>query len=130
MTQARYLKNNWGLTKFCASQFSGRNPKLGKSRRKAMKQAISQAKCYEDLDEVIDGCERGKEVFESICEAIRGREEVEEGELRTPNERIGLIPEDVVGTPRWPSNEHRMPLPADGSSPTPEQPMRVRDTIR
>jgi len=64
---ARYLDNNWGLTKFCVSQFSGSNPKLGKSGRKAMKQHISQAKCFEDMAGVIDGWERGEEVFDSIC---------------------------------------------------------------
>jgi len=125
---ARYLDHNWGLTKFCVSQFVGSNPKLGKSGRKAMKQHIAQAKCFEDMEGVVDGWERGRGVFESICQDIRGREEAEEAELHTPDERIGLTPADVLSTPRWPANARRYPHPAgsDSASPTPShQPIRV-----
>jgi len=126
--QARYLKNNWGLTKFCVSQFSGRNPKLGKSGRKAMKQAISQAKSFEDMEVVIDGWEGGADVFGSICECIRRREE-QSMEVSTPRDRIGLVPTDIGDAPRWPSNERRLPGLEDGDSPTPDRPIRNQRLI-
>jgi tRNA-dihydrouridine synthase 2 len=130
MIQARYLKHNWGLTKFCVSQFTGRNPKLGKSGRKAMKQHIAQAKCFEDMEVVIDGWERGEEVFDSIWEVIRSRErETElavEQLLCTPEERIGLVPKEVLDAPRWPINETRYPRVMEADSPTPDRPIRVQ----
>lgn len=103
-----------------------------------MKLAISQAKSFEDMESFIDGWERGKIVFDSVCAVISRRgdryedrepgfddeEEVEE-RLCTPNERIGLIPLDVLETPRWPVNPRRLPMPFVDHSPTPDSPIRL-----
>lgn len=76
--KARYLKNPWGNSKHCLSQFS--SPRLGASSRmngagnraslKEFKQRLSQAKGY---DEFADITTRGEDVFKEVQRVLEQR---------------------------------------------------------
>lgn len=68
----KYLNNHWSSTKFCASQFRGEHSKGNRASQTAMKNAITHAKGYDDLDELV-GPWTGEQVFAEIVEAIEAR---------------------------------------------------------
>jgi hypothetical protein len=71
--QAKYLDNHWTSTKFCAIQFQSDNPKLGKTGRKAMKDALGQAKGYDHVNDIVGDWSLGKSDFEVVRCAIEAR---------------------------------------------------------
>ncbi|GLB43570.1 putative dihydrouridine synthase (Dus) [Lyophyllum shimeji] len=66
---ARYLDNNWGLTKFCVAQFKGQHVNVKKADATAMRQVLAQSKDFPGMDEVV-GSWTGKEEFDAIVHAI------------------------------------------------------------
>lgn len=71
--QGKYLNNHLSATKFCTGQFRGESVIGNRSTRTAMKNAITQAKSYEDLEELV-GPWTGEQEFEEIVRAIEARD--------------------------------------------------------
>jgi len=67
---ARHLGNHWSNTKFCASQFKGRNPTLGKGARKAMKDVVAKSKDYDGMTNLVGDWKKGAAEFERLKKAI------------------------------------------------------------
>lgn len=142
--QAKYLDNNWGLTKFCVSQFKGQHVAIKKADATHLRQIISQSKDFSGMEEIV-GAWTGKEEFAQIVEAIEARPpkehrmyivlepsdaevEVEEEGMATPP--VTLNPEPPgSGAPLLPGNMRRMQIPPmasghDATTPTPTHPMQ------
>lgn len=73
--QAKYLKNQWGNTKHCLSQFASPHPIKGQAGRKEFRQKLAQAKDYSHFegwysDEVMQG---GKAVLEEVETVVQRR---------------------------------------------------------
>lgn len=141
---AKYLDNNWGLTKFCVSQFKGQHVAIKKADATHLRQIISQSKDFSGMEEIV-GAWTGKEEFAQIVEAIEARPpkehrmyivlepsdaevEVEEEGMATPP--VTLNPEPPgSGAPLLPGNMRRMQIPPmasghDATTPTPTHPMQ------
>nr|GAT55804.1 tRNA-dihydrouridine synthase 2 [Mycena chlorophos] len=71
---AKYLDNNWGLTKFCISQFKGRHVAFDKAQQKTYHQVLNAAKGFDDaaLSEMV-GEWTGEEEFKEIVKVIEAR---------------------------------------------------------
>ncbi|EKM61686.1 uncharacterized protein PHACADRAFT_248448 [Phanerochaete carnosa HHB-10118-sp] len=69
----KYLNNHWSGTKFCSSQFRGEHVSGNKSTQTAMKNAIAQAKSYDDLEKLVSPW-TGEREFEEIVSAIEARD--------------------------------------------------------
>ncbi|TFK56359.1 FMN-linked oxidoreductase [Heliocybe sulcata] len=73
----KYLDNHWSSTKWCVAQFKGTHPNIPKPERKAIHDAIAQAKSYDDAERLhLIGPEgwNGDEVFAEIVRIIEGRQ--------------------------------------------------------
>ncbi|GJE89711.1 tRNA-dihydrouridine synthase family protein [Phanerochaete sordida] len=68
----KYLDNHFSSTKFCASQFRGEHAQGTRTTQTAMKNAITHAKRYEDLDALV-GPWTGAHEFAQIVQAIEAR---------------------------------------------------------
>ncbi|KAH9926510.1 uncharacterized protein B0H18DRAFT_954777 [Fomitopsis serialis] len=69
---SKYLGNNWGVTKFCTSQFQGTRVNASRSDLKNLRAAIQKAKDFEGMEDVI-GTGSGEAEFREIVEAIEKR---------------------------------------------------------
>lgn len=70
-TQARYLKNPWGNSKHCLSQFTSPQSRNGKSALKEFKQTLGQAKDYDAFPDA--DAYRGEKTMKEIEEVVRRR---------------------------------------------------------
>jgi len=144
---SRYLDNHWANSKFCGIQFRGNHVEFTRAEEKEFKDKFAKSKCYDDMDEVAGDWSQGKTEFEEICRLIEARpqrtiptatainedsspaldtsEPVELSQAGTPEEwRPNPDLDDVLKTPRLPTNPMRMPIPAaisgvDEPTPTP-----------
>jgi len=150
---ARYLGNHWGNSKFCAIQFRGNHVESTRAEEKGFKDKFAKARCYDDTDDVAGDWSQGRADFEEICRAIEARpqrtlrpistsatiaegadltpgssdtvEEPEEPQVGTPKEwRPNPDLDEVLKTPKIPTNPARIPVPAavsgiDEPTPTP-----------
>ncbi|KAJ7084748.1 hypothetical protein C8R43DRAFT_1142579 [Mycena crocata] len=69
---AKYLDNNWGLTKFCVSQFKGKHVNFDKAAQKKYRQVLNGTKGFEGLEEIV-GTWTGEEDFREIVKEIEAR---------------------------------------------------------
>jgi tRNA-dihydrouridine synthase 2 len=120
--QSKYLDNHWSLTKFCIAQFKGTYLNLTKAEGRIRREAITKAKGYDDVSEMVVSW-TGEEELREIANALEARipKDLEEV-TRTPPGTVNPEPPGM-GAPFGPSNE-RIPLPAlvtglDVLTPTP-----------
>ncbi|KAF8324485.1 uncharacterized protein EI90DRAFT_2934667 [Cantharellus anzutake] len=73
LSLARYLKNPWGNSKHCVSQFTSPSPVNGRAGLKAFKDKLGKAKGYLDFDEEIGGTPDGKVIMDEIKDILRRR---------------------------------------------------------
>ncbi|KAH9486433.1 tRNA-dihydrouridine(20) synthase [NAD(P)+] [Psilocybe cubensis] len=66
---SKYLQNHWSLTKFCVGQFKGTRMQVTKADSLAMRQTLSQAKDYSDMEHLMTSL-TGEQEFQQIIEAI------------------------------------------------------------
>lgn len=71
---ARYLCNHWSSTKFCVTQFKGVYKDVKKAERQKVKDMLTKAKRYEDVDEIVGSTWNGEEVLNEIRECVEARE--------------------------------------------------------
>ncbi|KAJ3778902.1 hypothetical protein FB446DRAFT_631238 [Lentinula raphanica] len=72
---AKYLDNNWSLTKFCVSQFKSAHTEVnGKADEKRVRETVVKAKSFEDVLDIAGGVWSGEDDFKQIVRAIEGRE--------------------------------------------------------
>jgi tRNA-dihydrouridine synthase 2 len=143
ITQAKYLNNNWGLTKFCVSQLKGEHITTKKADATHLRQILSQSKDFSGLEAFV-GTWTGEEEFAQIVRTIEARPprehrmhlnpeltntqaEVDEEGLVTPPARLNPEPPGS-GAPLLPSNVRRMQIPPmasghDATTPTPTPPL-------
>lgn len=69
---ARYLDNNWGLTKFCVSQFKGQRVSVKKAEITKLKQLLSRSKSFDGMNDIV-GFWTGEEEFAEIVKTIEER---------------------------------------------------------
>ncbi|KAJ7508461.1 hypothetical protein B0H11DRAFT_2304472 [Mycena galericulata] len=69
---AKYLDNNWGLTKFCVSQFKGKHVGFDKAAQKHYRQVLNGTKGFDGLEEIV-GAWTGEEDFKELVQAIEAR---------------------------------------------------------
>ncbi|KAJ7762304.1 hypothetical protein DFH07DRAFT_867505 [Mycena maculata] len=69
---AKYLDNNWGLTKFCVSQFKGKHVGMDKAAQKHYRQVLNGTKGYDGLEEIV-GSWTGEQDFQELVEVIETR---------------------------------------------------------
>lgn len=152
--KSRYLGNHWANSKFCGIQFRGNHLQFTRAEEKEFKDRFSKAKSYDHMDDVVGDWDQGKTEFEDICQIIEARPHrlprstststaspddstltldiSDAGELwesqtqvETPKEwRPNPDLDDVLKTPKIPSNPARIPIPAavsgrDEPTPTP-----------
>ncbi|KAJ7462099.1 hypothetical protein FB451DRAFT_1341142 [Mycena latifolia] len=132
---AKYLDNNWGLTKFCVSQFKGKHVDFGKPAQKHYRQVLNGTKGFDGLEEIV-GAWTGEEDFAEIVKTIEARpprvhhREFEAAAERQPlEEPVASTPSETVN-PEPPGSGapfsialHRLDLPmltgGDPLTPTP-----------
>ncbi|TDL19410.1 FMN-linked oxidoreductase [Rickenella mellea] len=68
-----YLGNIWPSTKFCAMSFKGSHKSLSKADRKDVRDILSHAKSYVDVDGLLGGVWNGAEEMQAIVSAIEAR---------------------------------------------------------
>jgi len=150
LLQSRYLGNHWANSKFCGIQFRGNHVESTRAEEKQFKDKFAKAKCYDDMDDIAGDWSQGKAGFEEICRIIGARPQrtpprtpiasdtpeestlaldtcdvTELSEVETPKEwRPNPHWDDVLKTPKIPTNPARMPIPAavsgrDEPTPTP-----------
>ncbi|KAJ7194664.1 hypothetical protein GGX14DRAFT_576115 [Mycena pura] len=99
---ARYLDNNWGLTKFCVSQFKAKHINVDKAAQKRYRQVLHGTKGFDGLED-ITGSWTGAEDFREIVEAIEARPPRVHGPTEHPAESPRATPPLLV-TPTDTSN--------------------------
>lgn len=70
--QAKYFDHNWGLTKFCVSQFKGKHVDFGKAAQKRYREILNSTKGFDGLEEIV-GSWTGEEDFKEIVKIIEAR---------------------------------------------------------
>ncbi|KAJ7146391.1 hypothetical protein C8R44DRAFT_600643 [Mycena epipterygia] len=102
---AKYLNHNWGLTKFCVSQFKGKHVELTKSAQKHYRQLLNGTKGFDGLEEIV-GAWTGEEDFGAIVKTIEARpprlhDELREGDSgeMQPSENASASPPVLVTPP-------------------------------
>ncbi|KAF8963964.1 hypothetical protein BDZ97DRAFT_1904758 [Flammula alnicola] len=83
---SQYLENHFSLTKFCANQFKGARVEITKTESHALRQAVTQAKDYDNLKDVM-GSSTGEEELLEIIKSI---------EENPPREHRMIMEETVV----------------------------------
>jgi len=140
---SRYLDNHWANSKFCGIQFRGHHVTFTRAEEKEFKDKFAKAKCYDDMNDVAGDWSQGKADFEEICRIIEARpqrtprpipatttiaedlSEESQVQVGTPKEwRPNPDLDDVLKTPKLPTNPARMSIPAavsgvDEPTPTP-----------
>ncbi|KAF7302854.1 tRNA-dihydrouridine synthase 2 [Mycena kentingensis (nom. inval.)] len=86
---AQYLDNNWGLTKFCVSQFKGKHIDCTKGDQKRYRDIIHVSKEFGDGLKEIVGDWTGEADFKEIVESIEARGAAGEGGGRAERGAIG-----------------------------------------
>ncbi|KAJ7644415.1 hypothetical protein FB45DRAFT_897850 [Roridomyces roridus] len=125
---ARYLDNNWGLTKFCVSQFKAKHVDFGKPAQKHYRQVLNSTKGFDGLEEIV-GAWTGEEDFKEIVEAIESRPPRLHEVATTASPSLVVTPSDTTN-PEPPSSGaplalalHRLDHPVltggDPLTPTP-----------
>ncbi|KAJ7292660.1 hypothetical protein C8J57DRAFT_1428750 [Mycena rebaudengoi] len=69
---AKYFDHNWGLTKFCVSQFKGKHVDFGKAAQKRYREILNSTKGFDGLEEIV-GSWTGEEDFKEIVKIIEAR---------------------------------------------------------
>ncbi|KAF7347267.1 tRNA-dihydrouridine synthase 2 [Mycena venus] len=69
---AKYLDNNWGLTKFCVSQFKGKHVDINKAAQKRYREVLHGTKGFDGLEEIV-GSWTGEDDFREIVRTIEAR---------------------------------------------------------
>lgn len=72
--QAKYLNNHFSNTKFSVSQFKGSHGVLKKAERQEIREVMTRAKSYDDLDALVGGIWNGAEEMREITQAIEMRD--------------------------------------------------------
>lgn len=111
LPQAKYLDNNWGLTKFCVSQFKAKHIDVNKAAQKRYREVLHSTKGFDGLEEIV-GSWTGEDDFREIVKMI---------EARPP--RLHALPlPPTVGQPGHPSDPVTPPTlvtPSGTSNPEP-----------
>ncbi|KAJ7053978.1 hypothetical protein C8F01DRAFT_996279 [Mycena amicta] len=130
---SQYLDNNWGLTKFCVSQFKGKHVACGKNAQKHYRGILQAAKGFDTALEELVGAWTGEEEFREIVRIVEARGprvrvlEEEEESPTPPTPPMLFTPPDTVN-PEPPSS--RAPLVGIGSFNPQEIPMLAgRDAV-
>lgn len=134
---AKYLGNNWNLTKFCLSQFKGEisatqmasgnsmTKTNGKTEAKRVREHIVQARGFEDVVDLV-GEWTGKEDFMEIRKAIEkrdmlGKGEHEKKELKKPvletEESPAILPASLTAYSFTTPPNTRNPHPPNSRAP-------------
>jgi tRNA-dihydrouridine synthase 2 len=102
--QSHYLQNHFSLTKFCVSQFKSTHEALKKAGVKKFRETLSQAKSWDELDELAGGWNHDWRELEEIRTVVETREdtvrmvfvpmELAEPDLKGDGERMEDIDED------------------------------------
>ncbi|KAJ6604943.1 tRNA-dihydrouridine synthase 2 [Mycena sp. CBHHK59/15] len=141
---AKYFEHNWGLTKFCVSQFKGKHVNLCKSEQKHYRQVLNGTKGFDGLEEIV-GSWTGEEDFQEMVKAIEARpprsrtwsQPSADPLEANPDDNVETDPSPPLGTPTDTQNPeppgsgaplmlalHRLDLPVltghDALTPTPE----------
>ncbi|KAF8204206.1 hypothetical protein K438DRAFT_1819329 [Mycena galopus ATCC 62051] len=82
---AKYLDNNWGLTKFCVAQFKGKHIDVNKAAQKRYREVLHGTKGFDGLEEIV-GSWTGEDDFREIVKTIEARPP----RLRVPTEEVPL----------------------------------------
>jgi len=82
---AKYLRNPWGNSKHCLSQFTSPSPANGRARLKAFKDKLGKAKDYDALGQELDNALDGKSIMDEIGFELKRR--TAETQLLEPIER-------------------------------------------
>ncbi|KAJ7222876.1 hypothetical protein B0H12DRAFT_1031152 [Mycena haematopus] len=69
---ARYLDNNWGLTKFCVAQFKGKHVDVDKAAQKHYRAVLHGTKGFDGLEDIV-GSWTGEDDFREIVKTIQAR---------------------------------------------------------
>ncbi|KAI0071029.1 FMN-linked oxidoreductase [Panus rudis PR-1116 ss-1] len=69
----KYLGHHWSVTKFCATQFHGAHSTITKAEATGLKQILTKAKGFDDMNELCEPWSRGEEEFAEIVKAIEAR---------------------------------------------------------
>ncbi|KAJ7736909.1 hypothetical protein B0H16DRAFT_1664812 [Mycena metata] len=88
---AKYLDNNWGLTKFCVSQFKAKHVDFGKAAQKHYRIVLNGTKGFDGLEEIV-GSWTGEDDFKEIVKII---------EARPPRLRADPDPDETVQPSTW-----------------------------
>ncbi|CAK5280789.1 unnamed protein product [Mycena citricolor] len=100
---ARYLDNNWGLTKFCVSQFKTKHVNFDKAAQKRYREILHSTKGFDGLEEIV-GDWTGEEDFKEIVRIIEARpprtraqmENLSSSPSPVPSESLICTPPDTV----------------------------------
>lgn len=71
--QGKFLDNHFSSTKFCAMSFKGGHKELKKAERVKLRETLSRAKTYTDLDDFVGGVWNGEEEMLEIIKSIESR---------------------------------------------------------
>ncbi|KAJ7667498.1 hypothetical protein DFH06DRAFT_1085035 [Mycena polygramma] len=130
---AKYLDHNWGLTKFCVSQFKGKHVNVDKAAQKRYRQVLNGTKGFDGLEEIVETW-TGEDDFREIVSTIEARPPRIHTSSTEAQPSKATLPTDVTpsGTinPEPPGSGaplmlalHRLDLPAltgrDPLTPTP-----------
>ncbi|KAJ7838738.1 hypothetical protein B0H14DRAFT_2361438 [Mycena olivaceomarginata] len=103
---AKYLDNNWGLTKFCVAQFKGKHVDLDKAAQKQYRAVLHGTKGFNGLEDIV-GSWTGEDDFREIVKTI---------EARPPRLYAGAPPPDQAAVP---SELDQATTPSETSNPHP-----------
>lgn len=111
---SKYLDNNWGLTKFCVSQFKGKHVDFDKAAQKHYRQVLNGTKGFDGLEEIV-GAWTGEDDFREIVEMIEARPPRSHAAARAETAR------PVAETPveKEPSQDPPTSTPPDTVNPEP-----------
>ncbi|PPQ79859.1 hypothetical protein CVT25_002915 [Psilocybe cyanescens] len=106
---SKYLQNHFSLTKFCVGQFKGPRTHVTKAESLALRQTLSQAKDYADMEHLM-ASSTGEQEFQQILDAI---------EANPPREHRMLLSEG--GSPHAEQDDESVTITPEGTQ-NPEPP--------
>ncbi|KAJ6520503.1 hypothetical protein C8R45DRAFT_807957 [Mycena sanguinolenta] len=108
---AKYLDNNWGLTKFCVAQFKGKHVNVTKADQKHYRAILHGTKGFDGLEDIV-GSWTGDDDFRDIVKTIQARPPRSHGVIAPRNEPVMAADEESE-----PPTPPALVTPSDTSNP-------------